>query len=320
MAGSWTRALGATLLLGACNGGAATPDASSAPVDAAVVDAVVVDAAALDAAASCPRPTFGTPEMVTITGYDGDAMEPFLLRTGDRLLFNDSNAAPDTQLHVATRVDDRTFRYDGELPGASSTVLDGVPSVAADTLYFVSLRSYDTTFSTIYRAHFDGSAATDVTLAAGVSRAQAPWVNFDAEISASGERLYVVDGLYDLATRFWAETHLLALARNADGSFTRAPSPELDAVQSATEIEYAPATSEDELVLYFTRIPTGGVPRLFVATRASTDLPFCAPTEVVEATGFVEAATVAPDGSIYYHERDPDGVYRLRRLAVTRQR
>ncbi len=42
--------------------------------------------------------------------------------------------------------------------------------------------------------------------------------------------------------------------------------------------------------------------RLFVATQpsASASEPFCAPREVAEAEGFVEAATVAPEGSIDY--------------------
>ena len=66
---------------------------------------------------------------VDIVGYDGDAMEPFIVpKTGD-LLFNNRNSPPElTDLHWARRIDDGRFQYVGPVDGANSTALDGVPS------------------------------------------------------------------------------------------------------------------------------------------------------------------------------------------------
>ena len=82
---------------------------------------------------------FANLEPVTIRGYSGDAMEPFITRDGRYLLFNNRNdPSVDTQLHFAERVDDVTFDHRGELLGANSAALDGVPSLdSAGTLYFV---------------------------------------------------------------------------------------------------------------------------------------------------------------------------------------
>lgn len=273
-----------------------------------------------DAAPACVSPRFGSPEAVTLLNYTGDAMEPFVTRDGALLFFNDSNApGRDTQLHVATRVDALTFRHEGELAGANSSALDGVASVASGALYFVSTRSYATTLGTLHRGQLRGLAASSVELVPGVSRGRAGWVNFDAEITASGERLFLVDGLYDAPSMGWQETALLVATRGADGVFSRTASTELAAVQWDGGIQYAPSTSADERTLYVTRFARGTTaPRLFVATRPSAREPFCAPREVAEAEGFVEAATVAPDGSIYYHRRDDDGVFRVKHLPVAR--
>jgi hypothetical protein len=93
-------------------------------------------------------------------------------------------------LHFAERVDDLTFSYRGELAGANSDALDGVPSVDdAGTFYFVSLRTYDTTLSSVYRGRFDGASVLDVALVDGISRAMAAWVNFDARSAPDGARL-----------------------------------------------------------------------------------------------------------------------------------
>jgi hypothetical protein len=86
---------------------------------------------------------FRDPKPVTIRGYSGQAMEPFLTRDGRYLLFNNSNdPATDTDLQYAERVDDGTFDYRGKIRGANSAALDAVPSMDREgNLYFVSTRS-----------------------------------------------------------------------------------------------------------------------------------------------------------------------------------
>lgn len=59
---------------------------------------------------------FGNPQRVTIRGYAGDAMEPFITKDGRFLLFNNRNDPRiNTNLHVAARVEDLTFTMMGFL-------------------------------------------------------------------------------------------------------------------------------------------------------------------------------------------------------------
>jgi hypothetical protein len=161
----------------------------------------------LTAIAGCSRTVASTervshaytsPTPVTIIGYDDKVMEAFISRDGSRLFFNNWNSPTvNTDLRVADRVDDTTFRYRGELNGVNTPALEGVPSVDRDgRLYFISTRRYNATLSTIYRGRLDGDTVSNVEIVPGVSREARPWVNFDAEISADGNVLYFVDGRF----------------------------------------------------------------------------------------------------------------------------
>ena len=81
---------------------------------------------------------------VTIRGYHGDAMEPFLSADGKYLFFNNRNdPGTDTNLYFAAPRRRTTFSYGGAIAGANSPALDAVASMdAADHFYFVSTRSY----------------------------------------------------------------------------------------------------------------------------------------------------------------------------------
>jgi hypothetical protein len=86
--------LAAALCLAACQGSG--PSSSSTPSTSS-------------RASTAGYGAFTDPQPVTIEGYSGDAMEPFISRDGRYLLFNTSNNAPDTALQYATRVNDQTF-------------------------------------------------------------------------------------------------------------------------------------------------------------------------------------------------------------------
>ena len=64
---------------------------------------------------------FTNPQPVTIEGYSQDAMEPFISPDGNYLFFNNSNSLPQTNLYYATRIDDLTFQFQGEIGGANAT-------------------------------------------------------------------------------------------------------------------------------------------------------------------------------------------------------
>lgn len=261
---------------------------------------------------------FHPPEDVAITGYHGDAMEPFLTRDGRHLLFNNRNAAPqNTNLHCAKRVDDLTFTYLGEISGVNTGALEGVPSMdRGGNLYFVSTRSYERTWSTIYRARVTNGVAGAPELVEGVSRRTPGWVNFDAEISADGQTLYFVDGYFGSGKQ--PRSAVLTAAARAGNGFRRLPdSARLFANVNRGGLPYAPALSAGELELFFTRvkrIEPSAMPAIFRSVRKRIDEPFSPPQRISAIQGFAEAATVTPDGrSLYYHAR-MDGRFRIRRV------
>lgn len=260
---------------------------------------------------------FGAPQPVAIDGYNGHAMEPFISRDGGALFFNSRNGPRDqTDIFWAERIDDLHFRFRGPVPGANSSDLDGVPSLARDgTFAFVSTRAYEARHATLWTAVWNGRALTALSLQSELSPGPPPWFNMDAELSAEGAHLYFTDGQ-------WApgipRSSDLRLAVRANGAWRRAARADaLFARINTDALEYAPATSADEHELYFTRLTRAWLapPRLeiMVATRQDTNAAFSAPARITSITGFVEAPTVAPDGAIYFHLKRSDGLHRIMR-------
>ena len=261
-------------------------------------------------------PEFGDPKRVTIVGYSGDAMEPFLTRDGSILLFNNSNDPPsETDLHWAERIDDLTFAYRGKVEGANSPALDAVATVdSAGNIFFVTTRSYDQDLTTIYRGRFQRGVVTDVAPLPGISRGVRGQVNFDVEVSADGTTLYFVDGLFTGGS-VPVSADLAMAVRGAGGEFHRVEDDILAAVNTAA-LEYAACISENQLELFFTRIVNGET-GIYRSTRSDSSSRWGIPRRLGAITGFVEAPTIAPGGgALYYHARR-DGRMVIER--VTRQ-
>ncbi len=293
----------------------------------------VLSFALLCASATCSAPasdtsvaetisvSYANPRPVTILGYSGDAMEPFISRDGAYLFFNNSNdPSVDTNLFWARRIDDLTFDYLGEVAGINSTALDAVASMDGDgVFYFVSTRDYARTFSLIFHGPFSDGVVAAVEPVAGIAKGRPPYANFDAEISADGTTLYYVHGRIVPGRGLPEAADILAARRMGLGF-----APDLAAAAIMREVnsgalEYAPATSADGLTLFFTRLRhlAGLVPihvGIYVTTRDRVGAPFGRPALIRAADGFVEAPTVAPDGSLYYHKKD-SGTFVIYRLA-----
>ena len=284
---------------------------------------------AANATACRPRPTrtpaacepaFSNPTPVTITGYAGDAMEPFISKDGQFLFFNSRNdPSINTDIFYAARVDDRTFTFLGPVAGANSQVLDAVSSLdALGNFYFVSTRSYSTTLSTIYSGQFSAGAIGNVALVSGISLLQTGAVNFDAEISADGQTLWFDDGQYSSSGDLLAAS-LVVADRQGSTFVRRANSATILATVNASGFNYAPSISVDGLELFFTRYELttpGALPAIYRAWRTNTNLPFGAPALVTAATGYVEAPSLSADGHLLYFHKWVDGkfvVYCLRR-------
>lgn len=274
-------------------------------VSRVVLLAGVKNAGACDApAASGDYLAFGAPQRVTIRGYDGEAMEPFIARDGRYLLFNDSNAAPDTNLYYAQRVDDLTFEFRGPVAGANSPVLDAVPSLdRAGNLFFISTRSYLSDLSTIYRARFADGAASGVAVLGGLTEGIPGHLNFDAEIDDAGDTLYFVDGSYTQPPV--PDTADLAIAVRDGAGFRRsADSARLLAAVNTPALEYAPSIAPGDLELFFTRYADGRL-GIYRATRWRADAPFETPQRVHGIDGVVEAPSLSGDGrTLYFHRKD----------------
>jgi hypothetical protein len=251
---------------------------------------------------------FDAPRKVVITGYDDDVMEPFLSRDGKWLFFNNSNdPSVNTNIFYATRINDTVFRYNGELPGVNSPVLDGVPTMDRDgNFYFVSPRTYLQTLSVVYRGEFRDSNVSNIGICPGISKNEPGRVNFDVEVSADGNTLYSVDAVFD--ANYIPQTADIFIAERTGPGFQRKTDADmlLRNVNSG-ELEYAAGISDDELTLYFTRltgITANAVPHIFYATRKNRMEQFGHAYEIKEAEGFVEGATVSGDSLLYFHKKE----------------
>lgn len=265
--------------------------------------------------------SYSQPQPVTITGYHGHAMEPFVSRDGMLLFFNNRNDPKDqTDLHVARRVDDRSFVYLGPLSGANSTSLDGVASLDREgRIYFVSNRDYDSTGNTLWTGRFAGGVVSDVArLAADFTPRRLLRLNIDLEISADGNTLYVAENRSDLF-RAMPATSDLAMARRSGNLFQRLPqSDQLMAAVNSKALEFAPATTADELTLYFTRLDVRRLRRklpdafqIMVSVRPDRSAPWSAPRRIAAFSGHVEAPSVTADGCSVYVHRNDSGVFRI---------
>lgn len=262
------------------------------------------------------------PERVAIRDYVGEAMEPFISRDGRYLFFNTPNDPPErTDLLVAVRVDARTFRSLGPLRGANSPALDAVASMdRLGRLYFISTRNYESTLNTLFTGQFQNDEVRGARALQGLASAERGRLFFDAEISADGLSLYYVDGQFVFGQRVPWNADIL-VARRYGGQqwrFARdGRSRQIFDRINSDALEYAPSLSADEREMFFTRLARPpnpfARPAIYRATRPDPNVPFGAPQRV-PLRGYVEAASVAPDGSIYFHRRE-DGRYRLYRLA-----
>jgi hypothetical protein len=251
---------------------------------------------------------FYPPQKVAITGYTGDIMEPFISRDGHYLFFNNLNEpSVNTNIFYAGRINDSVFQYKGEVQGVNSTALDGVASMdSSGNFYFVSTRSYAQDLSTIYHGLFDNGNVPAVGIVPGISRREPGVVNFDVEVSADGNTLYFVDGLFNASGQ--PQTADLVIATKNGTGFQRSGNwGEILHTINTNELEYAACISKDELTLFFTRVPSvtsGAFPRIFYATRENKNVPFNRPNELLQAEGFVEAATLSGDSLVYYHKKE----------------
>jgi Tol biopolymer transport system component len=259
---------------------------------------------------------YAHPQRVTIHGYTGHAMEPFVSRDGRYLFFNNLNdPSVNTDIHYAERIDDLNFGYRGPLQGVNTPALEGVPTMDRDgTFYFVSTRSYEQTLSTVYRGRFADARLSGVELVPQLSIRRPGNVNFDVEVSPDGATLYSVEGRFSGGPVPQSADRFIA-TRRGDGFARAANSDALLRNVNTDALEYAACIAADGRTLLFTRLVEGS-PAIYVSHRTDATAPFEKPKKLSAAEGFVEAPALSPDErSLYYHKRDGAlfVIYRLTR-------
>ncbi|MEQ1677206.1 MAG: hypothetical protein ABL876_10925 [Chitinophagaceae bacterium] len=256
------------------------------------------------------RLSFTTPQHVTVQGYTGHLMEPFISRDGRWLFFNDLNdPSVNTNIYYAERINDTLFQFSGEVQGLNSLFLDGVASMDnTNNLYFISTRTYTQNYSTVYRGLFTNGSISQAELVAGISKQEPGLVDFDVEISADGQAMYFSEGHFNQTGQPLTADIILA-GKSATGFNRKADSETILRSVNTNELEYAAGISPDELTLFFTRLPAataGMTARLYYATRDNKTMPFNVPRLVEEVTGFTEAISFSGDNLLYFHKRDID--------------
>jgi hypothetical protein len=264
---------------------------------------------------------FTTQQKVTIHGYAGSAMEPFITRDvgGSYLFFNSLNDGVDTSLYYATRVSDTEFTSGGKINGVNGTPphLDAVASMDDyGKFYYITTRDYPASFKNVLAGAFDSGTVTGLSAVNGDFYIETPgWLIMDCEVSPFGDKLYFVNAHFKGGSVPRSSTIGVATWADPDTAFNMdAGSDSIMAkVNKDGCLNYAPAISADGKELFFTRFCFGsGRPSILVAKRNTTVEAFGAPSCIGALKGhFVEAPSLSHDGKrMYYHRRD-DGVFAI---------
>ena len=264
-------------------------------------------------------PSFGSEVEVTINDLSFDAMEPFLSSNGNYLFFNNLNDGENTKLYYATKVNDSTFTYVGELIGRNQTAtphLDAVADMDANgNFYWTSTRNYPAELNNLFRGTFSDGKVSDVERVNGDFNKNTPgWLIMDHGISLDGQYLYFINARFDKENCQGACETTIGVAQKDNASkFTTLPSSEsiLKNINNANYIDYAPCISSDNLELYYTRYLKGEITEntifeMCVAVRSDAMSEFSVPKVLFsEKIGnLVEAPTLTVDkNKMYYHQK-----------------
>ena len=263
-------------------------------------------------------PSFGSEIDVTINGFAFDAMEPFLSPDGNYLFFNNLNDGENTKLYYATRVNDSTFNYVGELIGtnqATTPHLDAVADMDVNgNFYWTSTRNYPAELNNLFHGTFSNGTVSNIERVQGDFNRNTPgWLVMDHGISLDGQYLYFNNARFDDANCLGPCETTIGIAQKNAAAFTTLSNSDsiLQNINDANYIYYAPCISSDNLELYYTRylkdnITASTVFEICVAVRTNASSNFSVPkvlfSEVI--TNLIEAPTLTIDKNIiYYHQK-----------------
>ncbi len=264
-------------------------------------------------------PVYGPEVKVYISGYMGDAMEPFISKDGTTLFFNSLNDGIQTRLYYATRVDDSTFTYIGEVNGANEPMnpqLNGVASLdTTGNFVWVSLRGWPGNMDNLHRGDYSNGTVTNVNRMHGTFYVYQPgYIIMDAALTHDGNELYYCNAFFDTCTV--PCTASLGFAKKVNDSTFNTISSSQNILQHVNDTDYcvyAPELSTNGLELYFTRFPIGGFnTEICVSVRPTTADTFSTPLVLInEFPNFPEGATVNTAGTLMYYHKKTNGTYTI---------
>ncbi len=271
-------------------------------------------------------PSFGSEIDVTILGLSFDAMEPFISPNGNYLFFNNLNDGINTKLYYATRVNDSTFNYVGELTGANQTTAPHLDAVADmdinGNFYWTSTRNYPTDLNNLFHGTFSNGNVSTIERVQGDFNMNTPgWLVMDHGISLDGQYLYFNNARFDEANCVGAcETTLGIAQKENTTTFTTLPNSAsiLQNINDSNYIYYAPCISSDNLELYYTRYLKGDITastvfEICVAVRPDTSSNFSVPKVLFSETiaNLIEAPTLTVDKNIIYYHRKTSNSHKI---------
>jgi len=273
-------------------------------------------------AESITYPSFNSEIDVTINGLSFDAMEPFISPNGNYLFFNNLNDGINTKLYYATKINDSTFNYEGELLGTNQITtphLDAVADMDSNgDFYWTSTRSYPNELNNLFHGTFSNGNVIDIERVQGDFNMNIPgWLVMDHGISLDGQFLYFNNARFDDTNCLGPCETILGIAqKNNDSTFSTLPNSTsiLQNINDANYIYYAPCISSDNLELYFTRylkgqIISSTVFEICVAVRSNSTSKFSVPKVLFSETisNLIEAPTLTVNKNIiYYHRKTSD--------------
>lgn len=268
---------------------------------------------------------FGPEQSVTISGWNADAMEPFLSADGGHLFFNNLNDGVNTQLFYANRLDDAHFVWVGALSGANqptSPRLDAVADMdAQNNFYWTSTRDYPAELNNLFRGDFTSGNILNAARVQGDFNKNTPgWLVMDHGISRDGQYLYFNNARFDDQNCIGPCETEIGIAQKINATTFNKPSNSaalLAQINQPAYINYATYISNDQKALYFTRYLKGSLLsaplfEICVATRSQTSVAFSAPRVLFSDANFIEGPTLSPDERILYYHKKVGEVYQIK--------
>ena len=272
-------------------------------------------------------PSYGPEIDVTIAGLTFDAMEPFISPDGNTLFFNNLNSGDSTKLFYATKVNDSTFNYVGELNGTNQVTppyLDGVPDMdSSNNFYWTSTRNYGAELETLFHGNYSSGNVTNIGRVHGNFNKNIPgWLIMDHGISYNGNSLVFCNARFETnqCQGGACETEMGIAQKVNDSTFNKVINSTalLQNINDTNFIYYAPCLSSDELELYYTRYARDSVTlstsfEICVAVRNLATAAFSVPIVLFSETfiDLIEAPTLTTDKQIMYYHRKIPGSHRI---------